>query len=62
VDDKPNSARDMIAEAMPDHAGTVMARDQVVEKWCSDHGKDKDALEMADIIAIRSLPEWQKAG
>lgn len=57
-----NDVRDAIAATSQDMAGLVMSRDQVVEKWCRDHGKDKDSLSIADIMAIRSLPEWINAG
>lgn len=53
-----NRVRDALVQAHPEMAGLVIARDQVVEKWCADHGKDKDALTFSDIIAIRALPEW----
>jgi hypothetical protein len=46
----------------PDHAGLIMSRDQVVEHWCQENGKDKDHLDIADIMAIRALPQWINAG
>jgi hypothetical protein len=57
-----NKMRDAIIAADPQNAGMVLSRDQVVEKWCSDHGKDKNNLEITDILAIRSLSEWMNAG
>ncbi len=36
-------------------------RDAVIERWCSEHGKTKDKLTMAEILEIRTLPEWKNA-
>jgi hypothetical protein len=57
-----NEVRDAIVRTYPNLAGGVMARDQVVEKWCRDHGKSKDSLDVNDLLTIRALPEWQSAG
>ena len=54
--------RDMMIARNPDLAGAVLARDQVVKAWCAEHGKDKDALTLNDVVAIRALPAWQRPG
>jgi hypothetical protein len=57
-----NPVRDALIAANPDHAGMILSRDQVVEHWCQANGKDKNNLDVTDIMAIRALPEWQNAG
>ena len=59
MESSANEIRDQLAAAHPEHAKAVMARDEVVNKWCAEHGKNKDNLTLADVLAIRSLPEWQ---
>jgi hypothetical protein len=59
---RSDQVRDVMVSTAPDYAGLILARDQVVEKWCRDHGKRKDGLTLPDIITIRSLPEWQSPG
>lgn len=57
-----DDVRDFMIKGSPDHAGLIMSRDQVVEHWCQENGKDKDHLDIADIMAIRALPQWINAG
>jgi hypothetical protein len=57
-----DDVRDWMAQADPANAGLIMSRDQVVNLWCQEHGKDKDHLTFADIAAIRALPQWINAG
>lgn len=54
--------RDRLIAANPADAGMIMSRDQIVEKWCADNGKDKTALLVADVLAIRALPQWKHVG
>lgn len=57
-----DDVRDWMTQADPANAGLIMSRDQVVNQWCKEHGKDKDHLTFADIAAIRALPQWINAG
>lgn len=40
----------------------IFDRNAIAERWCREHGKDRGELTLADITAIRALPEWQAAG
>ena len=60
--ERTNAMRDVLMKADQQNAGLIMSRDQVVEMWCAEHGKSKDSLDIADILAIRALPQWQNAG
>lgn len=37
---------------------TLMARKAFADRWCAEHGKDRDTLSMQDILAIRRDPRW----
>lgn len=56
-----DEVRDALIAAAPEHADLIRTRDQVVEAWCREHGKDKDALTVGEILEIRALPEWKAA-
>lgn len=57
-----NETRDALLRSVREYAQTILTRDAVVEKWCAEHGKDKNGLTIEDVLTIRSLPEWKNAG
>lgn len=59
--EKSDAVRDAAIAANPDHEGFIRARDQIVEKWCQEHGTTKDELTIPQILEIRELPEWKNA-
>jgi hypothetical protein len=60
-DASANAIRDSLIRSSPEHADLIRTRDQVVEKWCTEHGVTKDELTMEQVLEIRALPEWQNA-
>ena len=60
-DEQTNAVRDALIASSPQHEGLVRSRDQVVEKWCAEHGVNKDDLSITQLLEIRALPEWQNA-
>lgn len=60
-DENTNAIRDALIIAAPWYESTIRSRDEVVNKWCSDHGVDKDSITVDQLLEIRALPEWQNA-
>ncbi len=60
-DASTNAVRDSLIRSSPEHEGLIRTRDQVVEKWCSEHGVAKDEISIEQLLEIRALPEWQNA-
>jgi hypothetical protein len=60
-DASTNAIRDSLIQSSPEHEGLIRTRDQVVEKWCAEHGVTKDEIDIQQLLEIRALPEWQNA-
>lgn len=60
-DASSNAIRDSLIRSSPEHEDLIRTRDQVVEKWCSEHGVVKDEINTQQLLEIRALPEWRNA-
>lgn len=60
-DESVNAIRDSLIQSFPEQEGQIRTRDQVVEKWCAEHGVNKDEINVQQLLEIRALPEWQNA-
>ncbi|HJM04060.1 MAG TPA: hypothetical protein QF549_00270 [Candidatus Saccharimonadaceae bacterium] len=60
-DASTNAIRDSLIRSSPESEGQIRTRDQVVEKWCAEHGVAKDEIGVEQLLEIRALPEWQNA-
>lgn len=60
-DASTNAIRDSLIRSSPEHESLINTRDQVVEKWCAEHGITKDEISIEQLLEIRALPEWQNA-
>lgn len=60
-DEQTNAVRDALIQSAPKHERVIRTRDEVVNKWCAEHGVEKDSISIAQLLEIRALPEWQNA-
>ena len=59
--EQTDAVRDALISSSPQHEGLIRTRDEVVEKWCREHGVNKDEINVQQLLEIRSLPEWKNA-
>ena len=60
-DEKTNAVRDALIATAPSYEDVIRTRDEVVSKWCAEHGVSKDDITIEQLLKIRALPEWQNA-
>ncbi|MGV9001668.1 MAG: hypothetical protein ACOH18_01795 [Candidatus Saccharimonadaceae bacterium] len=60
-DSATHAVRDAIIASAPQHESVIRTRDEVAMQWCTENGVAMDDLTSAQVIKIRSLPEWQDA-
>lgn len=56
-----NAIRDSLIQSSPEHESKIRSRDQVVERWCAEHGVTKDEIGIEQLLEIRALPKWKNA-
>lgn len=57
-----NAIRDqLLVLVTPGQADLIRTRNQVVDKWCEEHGVTRGEISIDQILVIRSLPEWKGA-
>lgn len=54
-----NAIRDALVEAAPEHAKTIMTRDEVATRICDERGWDKNDLSIEQVLEIRDDPDWK---
>jgi hypothetical protein len=59
--EQTDAVRDALISSSPQHEGLIRTRDEVVEKWCKEHGVTNDEITIEQVLEIRSLPEWKNA-
>ncbi|MDO8507387.1 MAG: hypothetical protein Q7S53_02370 [bacterium] len=49
----------IVGPVNPKQLAILKKREEVVQRWCEEHGKKIEELGLKEILEIRSLPEWK---